>query len=232
MTHWDGSCSRSSLRTSKHLMSATEANQLQRLSEDGSRDLEAIFAILDAAFIAHVGFHANQPVVIPMIYGRDGDALYLQGSAGGRLLNKLDTGVPACVSVTVIDGLVLARSAFRHSINYRSVVAFGTGRKIAEPERKRAALRTISEHMLAGRWSEVRTPSRDELNATTVIEFSIKVASAESRQGYPVDEEDDYRRPVWAGILPLQLQAAAPEADPRLAEGITVPPYVLRGRNV
>lgn len=207
-------------------MSATEQSQLQHLVERGPRDLEDILAILDAAFVAHVAFQANQPVVIPMIYGRDGDVLYLHGSTGGRLLNKLDTGVPACVSVTVIDGLVLARSAFHQSINYRSVVAFGTGRKIAEPARKRGALRTISEHMLAGRWSEVRGPSRDELNATTLIEFEIKVASAESRQGHAVDDEDDYHRPIWAGILPLQLQAAAPQADPRLAAGTTVPAYV------
>ena len=213
-------------------MSSTERSELQRLAEWGSEDLEAVFAILDAAFVAHVGFQSNQqPIVIPMIYGRDGDALYLHGSAGSRLLNKLDTGVPACVSVTVIDGLVLARSAYHHSINYRSVVAFGTGRKIVEPLRKRAALRTICEHMLCGRWSEVRGPSREELNATTVIEFSIKVASAKSRRGPPKDEEDDYGRPVWAGILPLQLQAAAPEADARLAEGIGVPAYVLKARN-
>jgi len=207
-------------------MSATERTQLHGLAACGSRELEDIFAILDAAFVAHVGFQANQPVVIPMIYGRDADVLYLHGSVGARLLNKLDTGVPACVSVTVVDGLVLARSAFHQSINYRSVVAFGTSRKIIEPARKRAALRTISEHMLAGRWREVRSPSRDELNATSLIEFSIKVASAESRQGHAVDDEDDYHRPIWAGILPLQLQAAAPQADPRLAEGTTVPTYV------
>jgi nitroimidazol reductase NimA-like FMN-containing flavoprotein (pyridoxamine 5'-phosphate oxidase superfamily) len=212
-------------------MKPTPRTQLRRLPNRGSHDPETVHAILDAAFLAHVGFSVNgQPFVIPTLYGRDGDKLNLHGSAASRMLLELETGVPACVTVTLVDGLVLARSAFHHSMNYRSVVAFGTARKIAEPERKTQALRVIADHLIAGRWNDVRVPNEKELKATTVLEFSIEEASAKLRTGPPGDEEEDYALPVWAGILPLQLEPKTPVPDPRLAAGVNVPEYVLRYR--
>src|ERR1700689_706510 len=165
-------------------MNPTERTQLQRLPERGSHDLEVVRAVLDATFLAHVGFLVyQQPFVIPTLFGRDGDTLYLHGSAASRMLGALDKGIQACVTVTLVDGLVLARSAFHHSINYRSVVALGTAHLIVSPAQKTRALHIISEHLLAGRWSEVRGPSRDELAATSVLEFSIQEASAKIRRG-------------------------------------------------
>jgi nitroimidazol reductase NimA-like FMN-containing flavoprotein (pyridoxamine 5'-phosphate oxidase superfamily) len=212
-------------------MKTTARTQLRRLPERGSHDLETIHAILDASFLAHVGFSVDgQPFVIPTLYGRDGDTLYLHGSAASRMLRELETGVAACVNVTIVDGLVLARSAFHHSMNYRSVVAFGKARKIDDPERKTHALRVISEHLIAGRWNDVRGPNEKELKATAVLEFSIEEASAKIRTGPPKDDEEDYALPVWAGILPLQLEAKAPVPDPLLANGASVPEYVSRYR--
>jgi uncharacterized protein len=212
-------------------MIPTKRSELRRLPNRGSHETKVIHEILDAGFLAHVGFQVNgQPFVIPTLYGRDEDKLYLHGSAASRLLGELDAGAPACVNVTLVDGLVLARSAFHHSMNYRSVVAFGTARKIEEAEWKTRALRVISEHLLAGRWNDVRAPSEKELKATAVLEFSIEEASAKIRQGPPLDDEDDYSLPVWAGVLPLRLEPKAPAADSRLADGIGVPRYVQRFR--
>jgi nitroimidazol reductase NimA-like FMN-containing flavoprotein (pyridoxamine 5'-phosphate oxidase superfamily) len=189
--------------------------------------LQVIHAILDAGFLAHVGFQTNnQPFVIPTLYGRDGDKLYLHGSAASRMLGELETGISACVNVTLVDGLVLARSAFHHSMNYRSVVAFGTARKINEPEQKMHALRIISEHLIAGRWNDVRTPTEKELKATSVLEFAIEEASAKIRTGPPLDDEEDYSLPIWAGILPLKLEAQSPVPDERLVEGLETPKYL------
>ncbi|MHB8485210.1 MAG: pyridoxamine 5'-phosphate oxidase family protein [Candidatus Acidiferrales bacterium] len=212
-------------------MTLTNRTELRRIPDRGSHDWETINQILDAGFLASVGFCVDgQPFVIPTLYGRDGDKLYLHGSAASRMLRELERGVPACVTVTLVDGLVLARSAFHHSMNYRSVVAFGTARKINEPAQKTRALRTISEHVLAGRWNDVRSPSEKELKATAALEFSIEEASAKIRQGPPVDEEEDYRLPVWAGILPLRLEAKTPIPDSRLVDGAEVPQYVQRSR--
>ena len=209
-------------------MNPTKRTKLGRLPNRGSHEPETIHAILDAAFLAHVGFQMEgQPFVIPTLYGRDEDKLYLHGSAASRMLRGLDTGVPACVCVTIVDGLVLARSAFHHSMNYRSVVAFGTACKIEGAEEKTRALRIISEHLIAGRWSDVRGPSDKELKATAVLEFSIEEASAKIRIGPPVDDEEDYSLPVWAGVLPLRLEAKTPVPDPRLAANVKLPPYVL-----
>jgi nitroimidazol reductase NimA-like FMN-containing flavoprotein (pyridoxamine 5'-phosphate oxidase superfamily) len=208
-------------------MKTTERSQLRRLPKRGSHESEAIYAILDAGFLAHVGFQVNgQPFVIPTLYGRDGDKLYMHGSAASRMLGELETGVPACVNVTLVDGLVLARSAFHHSMNYRSVVAFGTARKIEEPEQKMHVLRVVSEHVIAGRWDDVRTPTEKELKATSVLEFAIEEASAKVRTGPPLDDEEDYSLPIWAGILPLKLEAQAPVADSRLVEGLEAPGYL------
>jgi len=194
--------------------------------------LNTVNAILDAGFLAHVGFCVDgQPFVIPTLYGRDGKKLYLHGSAASRMLGTLETGIPVCITVTLVDGLVLARSAFHHSMNYRSVVAFGTAHEIDEPTQKTRALRVISEHLIARRWDDVRSPSEKELKATAVLEFSIEEASAKIRTGPPVDDEEDYNLPVWAGVLPLSLEAKPPIRDSRLTDGIDVPEYVLRSRH-
>jgi len=168
----------------------------------------------------------GQPFVIPTLYGRDGETLYLHGSSASRMLGELETGTPACVTVTLVDGLVLARSAFHHSMNYRSVVAFGTARKVVDPERKVECLRVISEHVIAGRWKDVRGPSEKELRATTVLEFSIEEASSKVRTGPPVDDDGDYGLPVWAGVLPLEVKSQAPVPDDKLVEGSRLPDYV------
>ena len=209
----------------------TDSSTLRRLPGRGSNATEAVYAILDAAFLAHVGFAVEgQPFVIPTLFGRAGDKLYLHGSAASRMMRALEAGVPVCVTVTLVDGLVLARSAFHHSMNYRSAVVFGTARKIEDPARKSEALRVISEHLIAGRWDEVRVPSSQELKATTVLELTIEEASAKTRSGPPGDDEADYALPVWAGVLPLALKAGEPEPDPRLAEGIAAPEYIKRYR--
>ena len=213
-------------------MNLTKRTELRRLPTRGSRDLDTINAILDAGFLAHVGFCVDsQPYIIPTLYGRDGEGLYLHGSAASHMLGRLETGIPACVTVTLVDGLVLARSAFHHSMNYRSVVAFGTAHTIDEPARKTRALRIISEHLIAGRWTDVRSPSEKELKATAVLKFSIEEASAKIRSGPPHDDEQDYSLPVWAGILPLSLEAKTPVPDSRMAEGSRVPEYVLQAWN-
>lgn len=210
-------------------MRVSERNQLRRLPNRGSHEPEVVHAILDAGFIAHVGFQQNgQPFVIPTLYGREGDKLYLHGSAASRMLRELEKGVPACVTVTLVDGLVLARSAFHHSINYRSVVVFGTARRIETDDQKMHGLRTISEHLLAGRWEDVRGPNERELKATAVLEFLIEEASAKVRQGPPADDEEDYGLPIWAGVVPLNLEAKTPVPDSRLIEDVETPEYLSR----
>ena len=208
-------------------MNLTKRTELGRFPARGSHDWETIKQILDTGFLAHIGFCVNgQPFVIPTLYGRDGERLYLHGSAASRMLGELETGILTCVSVTLLDGLVLARSAFDHSMNYRSVVAFGTARKVAEPEHKLKALRVISEHLIAGRWEHVREPSQKELKATTVLEFSIEEASSKVRSGPPVDDESDYGLPVWAGVLPLEVKSRPPVPDERIVDGVEIPDYV------
>jgi nitroimidazol reductase NimA-like FMN-containing flavoprotein (pyridoxamine 5'-phosphate oxidase superfamily) len=210
-------------------MNLTNRTKLRRIPDRGSHDRETIDSILDAGFLAHVGFCLDgQPFVIPTLYGRDGERLYLHGSVASRMLRELETGVAACVTVTLVDGLVLSRSAFDHSMNYRCVVAFGTSRKIADPEQKVKSLRVISEHLIAGRWADVRGPSEKELKATTVLEFSIEEASSKVRSGPPLDDESDYGLPVWAGVLPLEIKSRPPIPDDKLVEGITLPDYVRR----
>ena len=210
-------------------MNLTKRTELRRIPNRGSHDWETINQILDAGFLAHVGFCVDgQTFVIPTLYGRDGEKLYLHGSAVSRMLRELETGIPTCVTVTLVDGLVLARSAFHHSMNYRSVVAFGSARKIADPERKVESLRIISEHLIPGRWADVRKPSEKELKATTVLEFSISEASSKLRTGPPLDDESDYDLPVWAGVLPLAMKFRPPIPDNRLIKGVTLPDYVWR----
>lgn len=205
-------------------MKATPKTQLRRLPDRGHYDEETIHGILDAGFLAHIGFNVNgQPFVIPTLYGREGETLYMHGSAASRMLRELATGIPACVTVTLVDGLVLARSAFHHSMNYRSVVALGTARKIEDTQAKEQALRVISDHLLRGRWDEVRAPHPQELKATSVLEFKVEEASAKIRSGPPKDDEEDYALPVWAGILPLSITPGEPIPDPRMESATAVP---------
>lgn len=212
-------------------MTITERSQLRRLPKRGSHDPEIVRAILDASFVAHIGFSVeDQPFVIPTLFGREDDRLYMHGSAASRMLRHLEEGVAACVNVIIVDGLVLARSAFHHSMNYRSVVAFGTARKIEERDKKNHALRVISEHLIRGRWEDVRQPTDQELKATSVLEFFIEEASAKIRTGPPADDEEDYALSMWAGVLPLKLIPETPIPDSRLANGTPVPDYVSRFR--
>lgn len=213
-------------------MTPTDRTALQRLPERGSQDPTVVKRVLDAAFVAHVGFYAqSQTYVIPMIYGREGEVLYLHGSTSSRLLGGLSDRKDACVTVTLIDGLVLARSAFHHSVNYRSVVAFGVARALGDTASKVRAMNVISEHIMAGRWRDVRGPTRAEVGATSVIEFTITEASAKVREGPPVDDEEDYTRTTWAGVMPFAFRAGPLLPDPRLDPSISVPEYLLARKN-
>ena len=206
----------------------TDRTTLKRLPARGHYDRDLVHKILDEGFICHVGFVADgKPVVIPTGYGRIDDKLYIHGSQASRMLRTLKTGVPACVTVTLVDGLVLARSAFHHSINYRSVVIFGNATLVEDPEEKSAALLAFSEHVIQGRWQDVREPTEQELKATTVLVLPLEEVSAKVRTGPPIDDEEDYDLPVWAGEVPLRIIAGAPIPDPRLPEEINAPEYIL-----
>ena len=204
----------------------TERTKLKRLPKRGHFDRETVYGILDEGFISHVGFAPEgQPFVIPTGYARFDDKLYIHGSQASRMLRTLSGGVDACVTVTIIDGLVLARSAFHHSMNYRSVVIFGRATLIEDREVKSAALFALSEHFVRGRWAEVREPSEQELRATTVLSLPLVEASAKIRSGPPLDDEEDYAMSVWAGVIPLKLEAGEPIKDPRLPDDIEIPEY-------
>jgi nitroimidazol reductase NimA-like FMN-containing flavoprotein (pyridoxamine 5'-phosphate oxidase superfamily) len=205
----------------------TERTRLRRLPKRGVYEREEIYRILDEAFVCHVGFTVDgQTFVIPTAYARVGDLLYVHGSAASRMLRALAREVEACVTVTLVDGLVLARSAFHHSMNYRSVVVFGTATLVRDEGEKLKALEAFTEHVMPGRWRDVRPPTRGELKATTVLSFSLEEASAKVRTGPPLDDEADYAGEVWAGVLPLRLSAGEPIDDPRLPDGVEVPAYV------
>jgi nitroimidazol reductase NimA-like FMN-containing flavoprotein (pyridoxamine 5'-phosphate oxidase superfamily) len=189
-------------------------------------DRAAAYQILDEGFICHVGFVVEgQPFVIPTGYGRAGDHLYIHGSAASRMLRRIDQGVPVCVTVTLLDGLVLARSIFNHSMNYRSVVVLGTAVAVEDPKEKLEALHLLSEHILPGRWAESRQPNEREIKATLVMRLPITEFSAKVRQGPPIDDEEDYGFPTWAGVIPLQVVAGTPINDPRLDPKTPVPGY-------
>jgi nitroimidazol reductase NimA-like FMN-containing flavoprotein (pyridoxamine 5'-phosphate oxidase superfamily) len=209
----------------------TERTKLKRLPKRGHFDRETVYGILDEGFICHVGFAPQgQPFVIPTGYARVDDKLYVHGSQASRMLRTLSGGVDACVTVTIVDGLVLARSAFHHSMNYRSVVIFGRARIVEDREEKMAALVALSEHIVRGRWADVREPNEEEFIKTTVLELPLVEASAKIRTGPPLDDEEDYALPIWAGVIPLSLQAGEPINDPRLPDGIEVPEYALNYR--
>lgn len=203
----------------------TARTRLVREPHRAVYDREAVYKILDEGFLCHVGFVSDgQPFVIPTSYGRKGDSLFIHGSAASRMLRGMKEGMPVCVTVTLIDGLVLARSIFNHSINYRSVVILGKATPIEDPEQKLAALRALSEHILPGRWDDVRQPNERELKQTAVLGLSIEEFSAKRRTGPPLDDPEDYSFPTWAGILPLELTAGKPVADPNLQAGREAPP--------
>jgi|ERR1051326_1427237 nitroimidazol reductase NimA-like FMN-containing flavoprotein (pyridoxamine 5'-phosphate oxidase superfamily) len=209
-------------------LTQTARTTLKRLPARGSYERELINKILDEAFICHVGFAVDgQPFVIPTGYARANDQLLIHGSQASRMLRSLGKGIDVCVTVTLIDGLVLARSAFHHSMNYRSVVIFGRATLVDDPEQKMAALRALSEHMISGRWNEVRQPTEREMQLTTVLALSLNEASAKVRAGPPLDDEEDYELPIWAGVIPIRLAAGMPIPDPRLSANIPTPCYAL-----
>jgi nitroimidazol reductase NimA-like FMN-containing flavoprotein (pyridoxamine 5'-phosphate oxidase superfamily) len=205
----------------------TEKNRIKRLPRRGHYDHETIYRILDEALICHVGFVENeQPYVIPINFARVKDTIVLHGAKASRLHKHIAAGHPVCVEVTIVDGLVLARSVFHHSVNYRSVVLFGTGCAIEDEQEKLTALKAITDHLIPGRWQETRPPNRKEMNATSVVAIKIDEASAKVRIGPPVDDEEDYALPVWAGVLPLHEIPSAPIRDERLLESIALPEYI------
>lgn len=204
----------------------TSRTTLKRLPKRGEYDHAVVHGILDEAFICHVGFVADgKPVVIPTSYARIGDDLYIHGSAASRMLRSLEEGIDVCVTVTLIDGLVLARSAFHHSINYRSVVIFGNAKVVDEPDEKLRALHAFTDHVVPGRWEDVRQPNESEMRATLVLKLPLVEVSAKVRTGPPIDDEEDYELSVWAGVVPLELRAAAPLRDDRLASDVEAPEY-------
>ena len=189
-------------------------------------DRETVYRILDEGFLCHAGFVVDgQPFVIPTSYGRKDASLYIHGSAASRMLRQMKDGVPVCITVTLLEGLVLARSIFNHSMNYRSVVILGKATLVDDPEEKLEALRTLSEHILPGRWEDSRQPNERELKATSVLRVPIEEFSAKVRQGPPIDDEEDYSFPTWAGVVPLEMVAGAPIDDARLLPGTKIPQY-------
>jgi hypothetical protein len=213
----------------------TRRNRVRQIREYARYDTEAVHAVLDAGLVSHVGFvQEGQPFVIPMIYGREGEVLYLHGARKARLVKLLGSGAPVCVNVTLLDGIVAARSAFHSSMNYRSAVVFGTGRVIEEEAENLHALEVISEHALPGRWQELRAPLERELAMTGVIAVAIESASAKVSDDPPEDEEEDYATRVWAGVVPITTTLGAPVDDGRVPEGVAVSQAiaVLEGRRL
>jgi nitroimidazol reductase NimA-like FMN-containing flavoprotein (pyridoxamine 5'-phosphate oxidase superfamily) len=209
----------------------SERSRVRRLADRAAYDAESVHAVLDAALVGHVGFVSDgRPVVIPMLYGRDGDVLHLHGSVASRLQRTLADGVDVCLTVTIVDGLVMARSAFHHSMNYRSAVVLGRASLVA-PEHKEAALRAISEHVAPGRWSEVRPPNAVELRQTAVLRLPIEEASAKTRRGGPVDDADDLALPVWAGVVPCAVAWGDPVGEADVPAGVAVPASVEARRS-
>jgi len=201
--------------------SPTDRTQVRRLPKRGVYDKAQIHTILDEGFICHAGFVLDgQPYVIPTGYARCGSQIYIHGSAASRMLRALGDGAEFCVTVTLVDGLVLARSAFHHSMNYRSVVVLGKARLVSDPEEKRAALRCFTNHVAPGRWDEVRQPTEQELKATTVLALPLDEVSAKVRTGGPIDDEEDYMLPVWAGVVPVGPRFGEPVPDARLLPGV------------
>jgi nitroimidazol reductase NimA-like FMN-containing flavoprotein (pyridoxamine 5'-phosphate oxidase superfamily) len=204
------------MSTSLNSSNPTPRTRVVREPQRAVYDRDAVNQILDEALFCHVGFVADgQPFVIPMSFGRDGDVLYIHGSTASRMVRNLEQGVPVCITVTLVDGLVLARSVFNHSMNYRSVVILGTATLVDDPAEKLSALRALSEHILPHRWDDSRQPKEKELKATSVLRLPIREFSAKVRVGPPVDDEEDYSFPTWAGVIPLEMTAGAAIPDER-----------------
>ncbi len=207
----------------------TPRTRLVREPDRAVYDREAAYRILDEGFLCHVGFVVDgQPFVIPTSYGRKDDSLYIHGSAASRMLRQMKESIPVCITVTLLDGLVLARSIFNHSMNYRSVVVVGKATLVEVPSEKLEALRLLSEHIIPGRWADSRQPNEKELKATSVLRLPIEEFSAKVRQGPAVDDEEDYSFPTWAGVVPLEMIAGKPIDDERLMEGQVVPEYARK----
>jgi len=204
----------------------TSRTRVVREAERGVYDRQTAYRILDEGFLCHVGFVADgQPFVIPTSYGRKDDRLYIHGSAASRMLRQMKDGVPVCVTVTLLDGLVLARSIFNHSMNYRSVVVLGKATPVDDPSEKVEALHLLSEHIIPGRWADARQPNERELKATLVMRVPIEEFSAKVRNGPPIDDEDDYSFATWAGVVPLETVSRPPINDPRLDPQYKAPAY-------
>lgn len=204
----------------------SERTRIVREANRAVYDREAIYKILDEGFICHVGFaNEGQPLVIPTMFARVGDAIYFHGSAASRMLRGASSGLPVCITVTLADGLVLARSVFNHSMNYRSVVALGQATLISDPQEKLTALHALTEKLIPARWEDARQPNERELKATSILKLPLTEVSAKVRTGNVEDDADDYALPVWAGIIPLRLVADAPIRDERCAATIPTPAY-------
>lgn len=209
----------------------TPKTRVHRLPKRGHYDRETIYQILDEALICHVGFaEGNQPFVIPINFARVDDTIVLHGAKASRLLKHIEAGNPVCIEATIVDGLVLARSVFHSSVNYRSVVLFGTGRIVTDEAEKMSALEAVTDHLIPGRWQEARLPTPKEMNATSVVSIHIDEASAKVRVGPPADDEEDYALPIWAGVLPIRETPLAPIRDEVLPQEISTPEYVTNYR--
>jgi nitroimidazol reductase NimA-like FMN-containing flavoprotein (pyridoxamine 5'-phosphate oxidase superfamily) len=205
-----------------------EKNRIKRVPKRASYDKPSVYEILDDNFLCHVAFSGQEtPFVIPTIYGRKGDSIFLHGSVKSRLMNKVKEGIPVCISVAMVDGLVLARSVFHHSANYRSVVLFGMAVEVTDDKAKHDAFEVITENVLKGRWKEARQPNNKELNVTAVMEVKIETATAKVRTGGPVDEKSDYELNVWAGVLPIQKTYGEPITDELSKKEISVSESVI-----
>ena len=216
-----------SINSTSTNLNPTPRTRIVREPQRAVYDRDAVNQILDEAFLCHVGFAVEgQPYVIPTSYGRDGDTLYIHGSAASRMLRNLDKGIPVCITVTLLDGLVLARSVFNHSMNYRSVVVLGTATLVDDPAEKLAALRALSEHIIPDRWDDARQPNEKELKATSVLRLPITEFSAKVRVGPAVDDEEDYSFPTWAGVIPLDVTVGAAIRDDRCEQEL--PAYLKK----
>jgi uncharacterized protein len=212
-------------------LSPTERTRVVREPQRGNYDRETIYKTLDEAFVCHVGFSVDgQPYVIPTLFARVGDAIYFHGSAASRMLRNLSEGIPVCVTVTLTDGFVLARSVFNHSMNYRSVVALGKAVLVGAPDEKLRALHAFTEKILPARWNDARQPNDKELKATSILRLPLEEVSAKIRTGPPEDDAPDYALPIWAGVIPLQLVPGAPIRDERCDPSIPTPAYAAHYR--
>ncbi len=211
----------------------TPRTRVRRLPKRGAYDRPTIDAILDEALVAHLAFtgEEGQPYAIPTLHARVGDEVWVHGSAASRTLRTLGGGAPACLTVTLIDGLVLARAIFNHSMNYRSVIVLGEARAVTDPEEKRVALAAFAERIAPGRWADARPPTPQELKATSILALPLDEASAKVRTGPPVDGDADHALDVWAGVVPMRLVRGEPVPDPALRSGIEVPRYLREARD-